>query len=97
MTYIVLDNQKALKNSLRATTFTLKKIQALFKELHRNLRTYQGKMEFKDFSTTSPKIQGLLNCVNPERPTFFKRKFSWEIIFCKLKHFRGIKMLNHTQ
>ena len=49
MTYIVLDNQKALKNTLRATTFTLKKIQALFKELHRNLRTYQGKMEFKDF------------------------------------------------
>ena len=37
----------------------LKKIQGLFKDLHRNLRTFQGKMEFKDFSRTSPKIQGL--------------------------------------
>ena len=26
----------------------LKKIQGLFKDLHRNLRTFQGKMEFKD-------------------------------------------------
>ena len=37
----------------------LKKIQGLFKDLHRNLRIVQGKMEFKDFSRTSPKIQGL--------------------------------------
>ena len=36
----------------------LKKIQGLFKDLHRNLRTFQGKMGFKDFSRTSPKIQG---------------------------------------
>ena len=36
----------------------LKKIQGLFKDLHRNLRTFQGKMEFKDFSRTSLKIQG---------------------------------------
>ena len=28
----------------------LKKIQGLFKDLHRNLRTFQGKMDFKDFS-----------------------------------------------
>ena len=41
----------------------LKKIQALFKDLHRNLRTFQGKMEFKDFSRTSPKIQGLFKSV----------------------------------
>ena len=41
----------------------LKKIQALFKDLHRNLRTFQGKMEFKDFSRTSPKIQGLFKTV----------------------------------
>ena len=41
----------------------LKKIQGLFKDLHRNLRTFQGKMEFKDFSRTSPKIQGLLKTV----------------------------------
>ena len=41
----------------------LKKIQGLFKDLHRNLRTFQGKMEFKDFSRTSPKIQGLFKTV----------------------------------
>ena len=29
------------------------------KDLNRNLRTLQGKMEFKDFSRTSTKIQGL--------------------------------------
>ena len=26
----------------------MKKIQGLFKDLHRNLRIFQGKMEFKD-------------------------------------------------
>ena len=41
----------------------LKKIQGLFKDLHRHLRTFQGKMEFKDFSRTSPKIQGLFKTV----------------------------------
>ena len=38
-------------------------IQRLFKDLRRNLRTFQGKMEFKDFSRTSPKIQGLFKTV----------------------------------
>ena len=28
----------------------LKKIQGLFKDLHRNLRTFQGKLDFEDFS-----------------------------------------------
>ena len=41
----------------------LKKIQGLFKDLHRNSRTFQGKMEFKDFSRTPPKIQGLFKTV----------------------------------
>ena len=41
----------------------LKKIQGLFKDLHRKLRTFQGKMEFKDFSRTSTKIQGLFKTV----------------------------------
>ena len=41
----------------------LKNIQGLFKDLHRNLRTFQGKMEFKDCSRTSPKIQGLFTTV----------------------------------
>ena len=37
----------------------LKKIQGRFKDLHRNSRTYQRKMEFKDFPMTPSKIQGL--------------------------------------
>ena len=59
MIHSVLDNQKSSKNTFHATKFNLKKIQVLFKDLHRNVRTFQGKMEFKDFSRTSPKIQGL--------------------------------------
>ena len=53
-------HQKILSSSLHSK---LKKIQGLFKDLHRNLRTFQGKMEFKDFSRTSPKIQGLFKTV----------------------------------
>ena len=51
MIYIVLDNQKALKKKKTQLTILpskLKKIQGL-----------PAKMEFKDFSRTSPKIQGL--------------------------------------
>ena len=76
MTYIVLDNQKALKTLSRQLHLTLKKIQVLFKDLRRNLRTFQGKMEFKNFSTTSPKIQGLfknvrtLSALPPPRKNF---------------------------
>ena len=57
----VKPNQKSSENTFQATKF--KKIQGLFKDLRRNLRTFQGKMEFKDFSTTSPKIQGLFKTV----------------------------------
>ena len=55
--------RKALKNTFQATTFKVEENQGLFKDLHRNLRTLQGKMEFKDFSRTSPKIQGLFKTV----------------------------------
>ena len=49
-----------LKKTLsRPLLSELKKIQGHFKDLHRNLKTFQGKMEFKDFSRTPPKIQGL--------------------------------------
>ena len=51
------------KNLSRPLHLKLKKIQGLFKGLHRNLRTFQGKMEFKDFSRTSPKSQGLFKTV----------------------------------
>ena len=61
MIYILsLTTQKALKTLSRPPRSKLKKI---FNDLHRNLRTFQGKMEFKDFSRTSPKIQGLVKTV----------------------------------
>ena len=40
MNYIVLENQKALKKYFPGTTF----------KADENSRTFQGKMEFKDFS-----------------------------------------------
>ena len=63
MIYILSWTTGKHKNSFQATTFKLKKIQGIFKDLHRNLRTFLGKMEFKDFSRTSPKIQGLFKTV----------------------------------
>ena len=47
-------HQKTLSRLLHSK---LKKIQGLFKDLHRNLRTFHGKMGFKDFLRTSPEIQ----------------------------------------
>ena len=46
----------------------VEKIQELLKDLQRNSWTFQGKMEFKDFSMTPPKIQGLFKTV---RTMFF--------------------------
>ena len=64
MIYILSWTIKKLQKTLsRLIHSKLKKIQGLFKDLHRNLRTFQGKMEFKDFSRTSPKIQGLFKTV----------------------------------
>ena len=40
------------KNLSRPLRSKLRKIQGLFNDLHRNLRTFEGKMEFKDFSRT---------------------------------------------
>ena len=57
---------KSMKSNLLSSPplhSKLKKIQGLFKALHTNSRTFQGKMEFKDFSRTPPKIQGLLKTV----------------------------------
>ena len=53
-------HQKTLSRPLHSK---LKKIQGIFKDLHRNLRTFQGKMEFNDFSRTSTKNQGLFKTV----------------------------------
>ena len=50
-----------------------KKIQGLFKDLHRNSRTFQGKMAFKDFSRTHPEIQGLFKTVRTLLYIFYRR------------------------
>ena len=56
-------HQKILSSSLHSK---LKKIQGLFKDLHRNLRAFEGKMETTDFSRTTPKIlRTFQDCVSP--------------------------------
>ena len=60
LSWTTKNHQKTLSVPLNSK---LKKIKGLFKDLHRNLRTFQGNMEFKDFSRTSPKIQGLSKTV----------------------------------
>ena len=52
--------QKTLSRPLHSK---LKKIQGLFKDLHRHLRTFQGKMEFKDISRT------FQDCASPVKGT----------------------------
>ena len=56
---------KSMQRNLLLTPLhlKLKKIQGLFKDLHRNSRPFQGKMEFKDVSRTPPEIQGLFKTV----------------------------------
>ena len=51
MIHIVMENQKALKTLSRPPHSKLKKIQGIFKDEHRNLKTFQGlSLKFKDFS-----------------------------------------------
>ena len=61
--YLSWTTKKHQKTLLRPLHSKLKKIQGLFKDSHSHLRTFQGKMEFKDFLRTSPKIQGLFKTV----------------------------------
>ena len=64
MIHILAWTTKKLKKTLsRPLHSNLKKIQGLFKDLRRNSRTFQGKMEFEGFSRTSPKIQGFFKTV----------------------------------
>ena len=58
---------KSMQRNLLLTPLYLKfkKIQVPFMDLHRNSRTFQGKMEFKDFSRTPPEIQGLSRQCEP--------------------------------
>ena len=75
--HFVSDNQEALKTLSTRLHSKLKKIQGLFKDVQRNLRTFQGKMEFKDFSRTPPKIQGLFK---PVRTLDWNLSSGWRCI-----------------
>ena len=59
LSWTTKEHQKTLCRSLHVKLT----IQGHFKDLHRNLRSFEGKMEFKDFSRTSLKIQGLFKTV----------------------------------
>ena len=64
MIYILSWTTKKDKKTLsRPLHSKLKNIQGLFEDLHRNLKTFREKMDLKDFSRTSPKIQGLFKNV----------------------------------
>jgi len=66
MIYILSWTSKKHQKILSSLTTTFKveeNIQGLFKDLHRNLRAFEGKMESMDFSRTSSKIQGLFKTV----------------------------------
>ena len=60
LSWTTKEHQRTLSKPLNSK---FKKIQGLFKDLRSNLRTFQGKMEFKDFSKTSPKIQRFFKTV----------------------------------
>ena len=58
-------HKKHQKTLSRPLDSNFKKIQGLFKDLHRNLRTFQGQMEFKDFSRTSLKFKDFSRLCEP--------------------------------
>ena len=61
MTYILsLKTKKALKKKVEENS---RNFQGIFKDLHKSLKTFQGKMEHTDFLRTLPKIQGLFKTV----------------------------------
>ena len=59
-------------NTFQATSFIVEE----------NSRTFQGKMEFKDFSRTSPKTQGLFKTV--QTPNTSKTYCSKAPLYCDL-------------
>ena len=62
LSWTTKNHQKTLSMPLNSK---LKKIQGLFKDLQRNLRTFQGKMEFKDFSRTFLKFKDFSRLCEP--------------------------------
>ena len=59
----VLDKQKASKNTFQATKFKVEENSRTFQGLAQKFNDFLAKMEFKDFSWTCPKIQGLFKIV----------------------------------
>ena len=63
-----LGQTKSIQKTFQSTTFRVEEnsLQGLFKDLHRHLRTFQGKMEFKNLLRTFPNIQGLFKAFQQE-------------------------------
>ena len=80
LSWTTKEHQRTLSKPLNSK---LKKIQGLFKDLHNNLRTFQGKMEFKDFSRLCEpckKAKGLAASTNMER-YYFGYISDWTQVF----------------
>ena len=101
MIYILSWPSKKHQNILfRPLHSELKKIQRLFKDLHMNLRTFQGKMEFKDFSRTSPKIQGLFKTVQTlclHLSDTFAYRSAHNNLFLMLRGIHKFKKVSHKK
>ena len=55
--------KKHQKNSFQATTFKVEENSRTIQGLAQKFKDFSRKMEFKDFSRASPKIQGLFKTV----------------------------------
>ena len=85
MIYILSWTTKKYQNTLfRPLHLKLKKSQGLFKDLHRNLRIFQGKIEFKDFSKLPLKFKD------------FSRLCELHFIFLIKRSEINISVRNHT-
>ena len=69
------DNPKALKNTFQATRF---KVEGSFKDLYRNVTTFQEKMEFKDFSRTPLKVKTVQTLFLSDRTSFSVQRQFYE-------------------
>ena len=69
-------HQKTLSRSLHSN---LKKIQGLFNDVYRNLRTFQGKMEFKDFSRLCETCDHREGAVKSQEPSKYPKTAPYTI------------------
>ena len=64
----IFDNQKASKHFPGHFTQSWRKFKDFFKDLYRNFRIFQGKMQFKDFWRTSLEFKDFSRLCEPCNP-----------------------------